>query len=215
VSPKIESNADHPYEDRVVDLVTGYLVRAKWPFKRIPVKISFEIRAGTPSDNEVKLKFEEAGEVTGMVKLSYNSLYLIQFPSEFLNDVVPHEVAHILDQANAFKQGREIQSPHGDSWKTWLATIDHRATPKASGPGDIFDDRAIRLQNGGIPARCACAGSAGFHVISSRSVHKLRSGRDFCSICARVKEAVPHSETPADVQFTLDYLRSEYRERHA
>lgn len=206
---RISDDAIHPREKEVVRLVGEYLQRANFPLFRIAVAVGFTV--GTTHFSNHKLTLElERGVPTGKVDLIYNSLYLMQRPAEFFLHVVPHEVAHVLAGVAAFKQGKEIKE-HGIEWVEWVTRLSPGSIPAKHGPGDVFDARAILLDQGGVPVLVPdCEQSCRFNVIPQRKGIEtaLRNGDLTCSNeCKKPYRVGTFTDVPADVLSHLEYVR--------
>lgn len=193
-----------PLEHEVVRLVDRYLSTNGWNLARIPCFVEFGVRIRTPSDHELRLQGADGqGVPVGQLRLWYNFAYLHQRPGEFLYDIVAHQCAHVLTEYEAARDGREV-ALHGEEWASWLARLSFQARPEASGPGAIFDDRAIRLQKGGLPGRCRCEGIAGFRVLAS----VRRSGSDdSCPDCRTAPRPVTPEDVPTSIAEEIRFIQ--------
>jgi predicted SprT family Zn-dependent metalloprotease len=206
----VTDNADHPLEHEVVRVTKGYLDKMQWPFERLPVRIQFGIRT-VPSQSLVTAELSN-GRLRGKVSIFYNYLYLLQRESLFITEIVPHEVAHVLATAESLRNGTKIKE-HGPEWQRWLMSLSINATPRASGPGDIFDDRAIRLFRGGIPVKCQCVGEDGFNVLppsSEQKVHETTCGR-----CDTAYSRTGRDSMTPEVAAAYEYIANEQSCRNA
>lgn len=203
-------NADHPLEHEAARLTRAYLEKMSWPFDRMPVRIQFGVR--TVSSQSMLNASLVDGRLHGKASLFFNYLYLLQQEGPFLENVVPHEVAHILASAEAQRKGVEIKE-HGPEWQRWLMSLSINATPKSTGPGAIFDDRAIRLFKGGIPVHCQCEGDARFNVLPSTAEAKL--GALSCDLCESLFVRTGRDEAPASILNQYEYIANEQSCRHA
>lgn len=206
---KINSDAIHPREHEVVRLVGEYLHRANFPLYRIAVTVGFTVGVTAFSNHKLHLELEK-GAPTGKVELIYNTLFLMQRPAEFFKDVVPHEVAHVLANVSAFKQGKEIKE-HGLEWVEWVTRLAPESVPSKHGPGEVFDARAVLLDQGGIPVIVAdCKESCRFNVIPQRKGVELalRNGELTCSSeCKKSYRVGNYQDAPAEVLRDLEFIR--------
>ena len=199
------SDADHPAEAEAVRLVGQHLQSIAWPFERVRVTVRFVARKD-PSHHQLDAKVFDGDKLAGDATLQFNALFLQQDPGVFLNDWVPHEVAHLVMTARSTISGESIPE-HGDEWSDLVLRFNPAATPKASGPESAFDARAYQLQQGAIPAACGCTDR--LHAISSRKQEAFRRGEVTCSDCKASLEPWGESPWPDDVQADHDYLRDE------
>lgn len=198
-------NADHPLEEEVARVAQRYFENMSWPFDRLPISLDFKART-TPSDSRIVDHELRDVLLYGKVRLYYNYIFLIQNESAFIRHIVPHEIAHVFANAESLRRGTTIKE-HGPEWQKWLATLSAEAIQAAKGPGDIFDDRAIRLFKGGVPIRCSCEGSQGFKVIAQSAESRLAEA--VCLICESGYAKTGRDDAPADVMWFYDYLANE------
>lgn len=200
----------HPLEHEVVTLVESCLTSQRWPFERIPCRVSFDLRPGCPSRSMLKISARNGqGLQVGRVEAWFNLSYLHQNPGLFLNDIVPHESAHLLAEAEAEKKGNRIPA-HGDEWKAWLARLSATATPKGYGWRGAFDDRPCLLAAGGVPHACMCAGDERYQFFP------LRNGppAENCDRCKQPFRHVPREQVPPGMQREVDALVAWAADKH-
>lgn len=198
----------HPLEQEAVEVATAHLRRLRWPFERIPVDFTFGLRTAA-SHSQFKEPVIRGGLLTARVSIFFNYLFVIQNERAFIEEVVPHELAHVFAQAEALRSSRTIKD-HGNEWKGWLLTISSRATPR-SNMESLFDDRAFRLFKGGAAFRCKCPGDAGFHVVAAESAEKFAAAS--CKRCEAVYQPTEAETAPSQVLTYLDYVTSESKRR--
>jgi predicted SprT family Zn-dependent metalloprotease len=198
-------NADHPLEDEVARVVRRYFENMNWPFERLPIGIDFKART-TASDSRI-VDYELRDVLLhGKVRIYFNFIFLLQNESAFIRHIVPHEVAHVFAQAESYRRGITIKE-HGPEWQKWLATISADAIQAAKGPGDIFDDRSIRLFKGGTPIRCSCPGNDGYKVIAQSS--EARLSEVVCPKCEVGYAKTGRDDAPPEVMCFYEYLANE------
>ena len=107
--------------------------------------------------------------------INYNDYLLQKYQQQFIDLIVPHEVAHLVVAAR-FKRRTK---PHGEQWRQVMAAFD--ANPAVT---HDFDSRPARRSRRYL-YRCACPDSHPFAGISHR---RVRSGwrRYSCRICGQV-----------------------------
>lgn len=210
----IHHNADHPYEHQVVLMVDRYLKSKSFPAKRIQVTVTFSPTVSSFSKHKLDVKLL-GNKPSGTVEIIYNSLYLAQDPVSFLDSVVPHEVAHVLNEVSAFKSGIEVQE-HGIEWAEWLESLSDRAEPAASLSDAEFDDRGIVLNNGGVLAVCECEDDHRFHAYrnSGSKVASLRRGDVECKVCGSTLTLADFSDLPSAIRADIEFIKQDLRERN-
>lgn len=209
-----EHNGDHPYEFHVLTLVDQCLAACKFPSDRITVNVEFTPMITTWSKS--KLDLELLGSTpSGSVSILFNSLFLVQDPLTFFEQVVAHEVAHVLNGVSAYKQGLEV-AEHGAEWMEWLERISDTALPNASIADSFFDGRAIVLKKGGVLAVCDCESSESFqaHRNSGEKVAKLRKGEMTCQQCGEPFRIAGTNEIPDSINADLRYISEDIKERN-
>lgn len=209
-----QHNADHPFEYHVLTLVEGYLSEFKFPADRISVVIEFTPVLTTWSKSKLELQMLGATP-SGSVTVYYNSLFLMQDPLTFFEQVVAHEVAHVLNETAAFKQGVEI-SEHGVEWVDWLERISETAHPNASIVDCGFDARAVILKKGGVLAICQCESDSSYqaHRNSGAKIAQLRQGEVACDQCGEPFRIAGVDELPPSIQADLKFISEDMKERN-
>ncbi|MEQ9223902.1 MAG: hypothetical protein RJQ08_10805 [Salinisphaeraceae bacterium] len=196
----------HPFEIEAADYTRTLLGYQNWPFERMTISLSFMMRARSPSSsNTRKLKLSN-GSPNGEVQLWFNHLFLMQRPGVFLKEVVPHELAHVMTEASAMKQGRKPDALHGQDYNHMhRALVSHE--PKSHGALlDLFDNRAIMLADKHKPGRCDCKGYKGFHVLSPSQQNRVEHEKEICSECESPVRFATDKALPPDVSRDLDYI---------
>lgn len=209
-----DHNADHPYEFHVLRLVDECLSACKFPSDRIKVRIEFTPTLTTWSKS--KLDLELLGSTpSGEATILYNSLFLTQDPMAFFEQVVAHEVAHVLNAVSAYKQGLEV-SEHGVEWMEWLEKISETAAPQASISDANFDARAVLLKKGGILAICSCESTDSFqaHRNSGEKIAQIRKGELTCQQCGDAFRIAGSDEIPDSINADLRYISEDIKERN-
>lgn len=206
-------NADHPYERHVLTLVEECLAEAKYPTDRIEVRVEFTPVITTWSKHKLDLEMLGATP-SGSVTIFYNSLFLMQDPVSFFDQVVAHEVAHILNGTVAYRNGTNL-SDHGVEWSEWLERISETALPQASIVDSEFDHRAVVIKKGGVLAICDCENSDNFqaHRNSGEKVVQLRSGEIECNQCGAAYRIAGSDELPASIVADLQFIAEDIKER--
>lgn len=200
----------YPLEREVVVLVEAYLSSQNWPFERMPCRVAFDLKAGSPcrSKNTVSAR-NGHGQPVGRVEMWFNLSYLHQNPGLFLNDLVAHECAHVLAMAEAAKKNLKI-SEHGEEWKGWLARLSAVAMPKGYGWRGAFDDNVCLFAAGGVPYTCGCNGDDRYHFIP------LRNGppAGTCGSCHHTLKILPRDQVPLGIVRQTDALLSRVTDKN-
>ncbi|HCF2449007.1 TPA: hypothetical protein NIA45_006706 [Pseudomonas aeruginosa] len=202
-----QHNAEYPREIRVAKVVDKLLGRVKFPSHRVWVDLRFDYMLSEHSVSKVEV-MPISGEAHGVVELRYQGLFLMQDFKSMIEEVVPHELAHVLHEIDAKINNFKVSKPHDTTWERFLLKLSPDATPAAKVKGE-FDDRAIRLARGGIPTHCECGGPEEFAVFADSTANsaKLRKEELTCSNCkfpyVRVEEGY---SIPILVQQDLDKL---------
>lgn len=210
---QIISKPDHPFEVEAVRLTKQYIEKVKFPLSRINLEVIFDCKYAHPSWHQMKINLNENGLPEGEITVFYDLLNITQDPALFLNDIVPHELAHVLAYVEAFKNDIKIKD-HGSEWQSWLLRLNSSAATSAKPGANIWDDRAIMLNKGGLCVKCKCDGD-GFSVLPSTRAteNKLRNKDIVCSICNAPYVASNMDEMPEKVSQALDYIKQEKTRR--
>lgn len=204
---QIDHNARHPYDFELIRLIQFYLDKMDWPEDRISIMIRFTLSATTASSRKV-IPRELKPQIKADAWLYFNYLYLQQQPKEYLTDIVPHEVAHLIVDCMGFQQNlKQKHTEHGEVWKSELAKLSSLATPSAKGPGEIFDVRPINLFQGGQPVTCFCDGSDKYSVVSSKSRSNLTDMT--CKKCKGAYSIIERDELPVEIIKQYEYIVNE------
>ena len=124
----------------------------RWPTAAGPVGVSFALRG------------RAAGEACGRTgTIRYNPELLARYGTDFLEEIVPHEVAHVV-VARAFPGRRR---PHGPEWRGVMAFFGVPA--RACHAFETTPARRV----GRIPYRCSCPEP---HLLTPRAHRRIRRG---------------------------------------
>lgn len=182
------------------------MASVNWPEDRLPVTINFMAQADKCSNHLFKPRFINGSrKLEGNVTLSYNYIFLLQQPGNFLNHIVAHEFAHVLTKATLFSRRITKFKEHGAEWQGNLNKLSHKALPHASPLKQFgFDSRAISLYQSGTPARCRCPGDDGVKVFSQL---KMRSkNKPVCKVCSAHYSPVDRDQLSNDVLIEYEYI---------
>lgn len=117
-----------------------------------------------------------AGECSVGVKtnkciLRFNPSLLGDYPEHFINNTVPHEVAHYVTHISC---GNEVL-PHGPEWKTWMKLFGIE-DPQVTHPYQILRKSVIRPWL----YKCKCRK----YFFTTRRHNLAKNGRDYyCKFC--------------------------------
>jgi predicted SprT family Zn-dependent metalloprotease len=160
-----------------------------------------------------------SGDLHGIAVIKINGLYLQQdFLSSF-NEVVPHEVGHVLYDLECKEADRETGKQHCDEWEDTVAQLSPDANPSAKVKG-LFDDRAPKILKGGICVECECGDQEAFAVYpdSATSASKLRNEELRCKQCTfpyiRVTKDKWPEKVKADIEFLLEVRAIKLHNQH-
>lgn len=210
---RIPNNADHPRERHVMLLVEEMISIARFPLTRIRLSVEFSAILSDFASHKLNVELRN-GRPHGNVSVTYNTLFLMQDPVTFFREVVPHQIAHVLNDVSALRTDQKVLE-HGLEWQEWLAVIAETATPSTTYPDAGFDDRAIKLHKGGVLCRCACQGDIAFNVVPNTGpqLSRLKQGSRKCKRCDDVFLICDLSETPPAIKQSLEFIRDDVCKR--
>lgn len=207
-----QHNAEYPREVYAAKLVDQLLSRIKFPAHRVWVDLRFDYNLTEHSVSKVDV-MQISGEAHGVVVLQYQGMYLMQDFKAMVEEVIPHEIAHVLHEIDARVNDFKVSKPHDGVWEDFLFRLNPDATPSARVDGN-FDDRAIRLIRGGIAVRCECGGDEEFAVIADSTANsaKLRNEELKCGQCkfpyVRIEPGYPIPDRVQTDQLALEKLKA-------
>jgi predicted SprT family Zn-dependent metalloprotease len=178
-----QHNAQYAREVQLAKEVSRLLKSQKFPDNRIWVDLRFDYSMPDHSASSVEL-INISGEVHGVAVLRFQGLFLYQDFKAMFEEVVPHEVAHILQEIKAKENNTVISKPHEQDWQDMVEDLSPEATPSAKVKGQ-FDDRAIKLLKGGIATTCECGDDEAFAVFADTPgvSAKLHEEELTCTTC--------------------------------
>ena len=156
---------------RVRELSADLVARARqqWPKRKIPdVKVEFGLRGHTAGDADLRTSITR-----------YNADLLDRYGDEFIDEIVPHEVAHIVVGA-VFGRVK----PHGQEWKAVMRFFG--VEPRRTHGFQTTPARQTRR----FRYRCRCADP---HQLTKRAHLRIRRGTAEyrCRICKELLVYVP------------------------
>ena len=131
---------------------------------------------------EVDIRFDLRGQSAGMVRfpgsgtpvIRYNRTLLEENERDFIDQTVPHEVAHVV--ARTIHGGRI--RPHGPEWQSIMVTLG--ANPSRCHNYDT--SRSIGRRVTRYPYHCDCRE----HMITRIRENRIRRGQKYhCRACGR------------------------------
>lgn len=206
-----QHNAEYPREIHAARVVDQMLAKIKFPSKRVWIDLRFDYQLSEHSVSKVDV-IQISGEAHGTVELRYQGLFLMQDFKSMIEEVIPHELAHVIHEIDAKVNDFKVSKPHDDVWQSFFCKLAPNVEPVAKVKGE-FDDRAVRLSRGGIPVRCECGDEEEFNVIadSTANAAKLRNEELRCTVCkypyTRIDASYPIPERVQESLKTLELLR--------
>ncbi|MGF1726965.1 SprT family zinc-dependent metalloprotease [Photobacterium nomapromontoriensis] len=130
------------------------------------------------------VNFTQWGKIAGCARLQgweirFNPVLLQENPQAFLEEVVPHEVAHLV----VFKRFGKVR-PHGREWQIIMAEV-FGVPPRTTHSFDISS-----VQGATFRYQCQC----NEHQLSVRRHNKMLRGQAIyhCRRCAQPLELIPN-----------------------
>lgn len=204
IAPTIrQHNAQVNREAEIVREVDRILRLRLFPSKRIYVDVRFDYGMADHSASKVTL-MEINGEQHGIAEIRFQGLYMWQDYATFFNEVIPHELAHVLLEIRCAERGTSVEKGHGEDWFELVLDLNPDAEPAAKIKGN-FDERPIKLQKGGIACECDCDELSAFVVVANTAttIMKLKNEELSCPECHSAYRKVSKEQLPqaiADAQ---------------
>ncbi|MBM5458960.1 hypothetical protein H8F21_15440 [Pseudomonas sp. P66] len=182
-----QHNAEFAREIHAAKEVSRLLQKVDFPGDDVWIDLRFDYALSDHSTSSLDVMLIR-GQPHGIVKLNLQGLYLMQDFEVMIQQVIPHEIAHILHGVKAKVGGYEIQKPHDEEWAelfiNLIGGVNHDIEPSAKVRGE-FDDRAIRLSKSGILVECECGDDESLEVLADTPGNsaKLRNEELECTSC--------------------------------
>ena len=208
-APTIQQhNAQIAREAEIVREVDRILRLRLFPSDRVWVDIRFDYGMAEHSSSKVSL-MQINGDVHGIAEIRFQGLFIWQDFPAFFNDVIPHELAHVLMELRCAELGISVEKGHGDEWLELVLDINPDAEPAAKVKAE-FDDRPIKLQKGGISCECDCDDLSAFVVVanSPSTLMKLKNEDLTCSVCHSAYRRIPKEQWPDQISASLTFYES-------
>lgn len=203
-----QHNAQVAREAEIVREVDRLLRLRLFPSERVWVDVRFDYGMAEHSASKISL-MQINGEVHGIAEIRFQGLFLWQDFPTFFNEVIPHELAHVLAEVRGAERGITVEKGHGDEWVELVLDINPDAEPAAKVKGN-FDDRPIKLHKGGISCECDCDGLAAFVVVANTpsTVMKLKNEDLCCSECHSAYRRIQKDQWPVEIVSALKFYES-------
>lgn len=201
-----QHNAEYPREIHAAKEVSRLLQKVDFPGHNVWVDLRFDYSLIEHSSSNVDVILIR-GEPHGIVKINLQALYLMQDFTSMIEEVIPHEVAHVLHGVQAKIEGYTIDKVHDDVWQNYVFRLQPDAEPMAKVKGE-FDGRAVRLNKGGILIQCECGEDESFDVIADTAGNsaKLRAEEHKCGTCKFPYQRVDQALMPDGIKSDLVFL---------
>jgi len=126
-------NSNQKLIDSLVEKVDGCLHQAKEVFNQ---DFSYQaIHINIKGKTAGQVRFSKSGIRYDHPILRFNPAMLLQYKTQFIEEVVPHECAHLivhkLYEQSFLRHKRNIIKPHGVEWQTVMRDVFAR-TPKVT-----------------------------------------------------------------------------------
>lgn len=204
-----QHNAEYAREIQAAREVSRLLQKSNFPGDDVWIDLRFDYSLSDHSSSSIDVMLIR-GQPHGIVKLNLQALFLMQDFEVMIQQVIPHEIAHIVHGVRAKVEGYEVQKPHDETWADLFLDLigggHGEIEPAAKVKGD-FDDRAVRLSKSGILVECECGDDESFDVIADTPGNsaKLRNEDLKCTTCkfpyVRFKGDTVPERIAADQQF--------------
>lgn len=200
-----QHNAQINREAEIVREVDRLLRLRLFPSNRVWVDVRFDYGMADHSASKVTL-LEINGEQHGIAEIRFQGLFLWQDFSTFFNEVIPHEIAHVLLELRCAERGVSAEKGHGDDWVELVLDLYPDAEPAAKVKGE-FDDRPIKLHKGGISCECDCDDLSAFVVVANTptTIMKLKKEELTCPECHSAYRRISKEQLPSELVAALNF----------
>ncbi|NVL48609.1 hypothetical protein F2S72_01185 [Pseudomonas syringae pv. actinidiae] len=200
-----QHNAQINREAEIVREVDRILRLRLFPSNRVWVDVRFDYGMADHSASKVTL-LEIDGKQHGIAEIRFQGLFIWQDFSMFFNEVIPHEIAHVLLELRCAERGISVEKAHGDDWVEMVLDLNPDAEPAAKVKGE-FDDRPIKLQKGGIACECDCDDLSAFVVVPNTptTVMKLKGEDLTCQECHSAYRKISKEQLPQELRAALSF----------
>ncbi|WGK63364.1 hypothetical protein QAO71_17635 (plasmid) [Halopseudomonas sp. SMJS2] len=201
-----QHNAEYPREIQIAKEVSRLLKSVQFPDDRVWVDLRFDYSMSDHSSSSLDL-MRISGDLHGIAVVKINGLYLHQDFISTFNEVVPHELAHIIHELNCKDSDLDPGKKHSEDWEDIAAQLSPEANPCSKVKG-LFDDRASKILKGGVCVECECGDEDAFAVFpnSVATASKLRTEDLLCKQCTFPYVRVTKEKWPDKVKADIGFL---------
>ena len=194
-------------ETLAVSQVHRALIAQRFPLDRVSFFVNIDYKMSDFAKHKHDVRLQSNG-VRGEVSLSINGSFLHQNPKVFLNDCIPHQLAHMLNELECVKGAAQPDKTHGCDWQRWLLKLNDKASIQTSFDAE-FDTRAIAIFKGGIAVACDCKGMTGFRALSNSGLNRNRLREKYfsCEGCNAHFNMVDHAAYPDQLGNQINFIR--------
>tara|TARA_R110001606_G_scaffold398765_2_gene578829 strand:- start:86217 stop:86903 length:687 start_codon:yes stop_codon:yes gene_type:complete len=179
----------------------------EFPFESTWVDLRFDPLLAEHSASKVTAMAIN-GDVHGVAEIRLQPLFLFHDFRTFFEEVIPHEVAHVVLSARRICDGSDNSKPHDDEWVELVSEINPDCEPAAKVKGE-FDDRPIKIHKGGLVCTCDCCDLDSIAVFpnTASTAQKLKSEELACSHCFSPYRKTPQEDWPAELKPCLAFYQ--------
>jgi predicted SprT family Zn-dependent metalloprotease len=202
-----QHNAQTDRQAEIVKEIDRMLRLMSFPYERVWVDVRFDYTMTDHSASKMKL-LSINGEHHGVVEIRLQPLFIWQDFETFFNEVIPHELAHVIQELRAALEGRDSPKGHDDEWMDLVMEMNPDIEPSAKVKG-WFDDRPIKLHKGAIPCACDCDDMDAFAVFANTNatVVKLKNDELSCQFCLSPYRRIGNELWPAEIIKAMEFYR--------
>ncbi len=203
-----QHNAEYPREIQIAKEVSRLLKSVQFPDDRVWVDLRFDYSMLDHSTSSLDL-MRISGDLHGIAVLKFNGLHLHQDFTSAFNEVVPHEIGHILHELRCKEADQDPGRKHNDDWEDIVADLSPDANPSPKVKG-LFDDRPTKILKGGVSVECECGDEDAFEVFpdSATTASKLRMEDLRCKQCTFPYVRVTREKWPEKVKADIEFLEA-------
>tara|TARA_R110002124_G_scaffold128157_14_gene288672 strand:+ start:4428 stop:5114 length:687 start_codon:yes stop_codon:yes gene_type:complete len=202
-----QHNAQTSREAEVVKETDRLLRLNLFPYERVWVDVRFDLAMTEHSSSKINAMLV-SGEVHGIAEIRYQSLFLWHDFKTFFDEVIAHELAHVIVDVRNAEKGLPSSKNHDEEWAEVVMEINPDCDALAKVRGE-FDDRPIKIHKGGIGCECECGDEDAFVVFPNTpsSLMKLRNEDLTCPACKSAYVKVDREQWPREITEAVDFYR--------
>lgn len=207
VSAIQQHNAQAARQAEIVKEIDRMLKLMSFPYERVWVDVRFDYQISEHSMSKIKL-MQINGEHHGVVEIKLQSLFIWQDFEAFFNEVIPHEIAHVIQDLRRAQSGLEASKGHDEEWMDLVLEMNPDVEPAAKVKGE-FDDRPVKLHKGGIGCVCDCGDLESFAAFSNTNttIMKLKNEDLTCQFCGSAYTRVSQDQWPEEIVKAMAFFR--------